>query len=1092
MKKEILLSISLLFINVILGQTNSNTPDIFPASPDVTKIQKYGEIPVSNYTGTAQINIPIFTINEDDFNLPITLNYDGSGIKVEEESSRVGLGWSLGLQGVISREVMGRDDFDNFGTVTSCYVNAEDNSGNPIPDFIGLAIPGREVTPGLHTRMMPTDYVLDNYVEGPNIDATNDFEPDIFYYNLPGYSGKFTLKRNGTAVLQHLEHNLKIELIDSNDVITKKWKITTPNGTQFFFDINEHGFSDTGYSYQNGAHPYSTAWYLTKVITNKDNIITLNYTDSYLNPDFPVSYCGSPFALSTFYKRLSTEQSDGAALSDNSYRPFNYFSKVLITSIDFPKGRVEFEYDNRIDFVNDVRIKDITIKNNLSQKIKSYSLIHDYFNANFTGGTIGYFSNVVNFTNDALNKRLKLIEVQEKDKDDNMVMNQTFEYFDSLLPPKNSTAKDHWGFFNGVTSNISNTIPDMTFSCPIYTSTNQYANYINSNTEYTRHNIGANREVNTLYANAFLLKKITYPTKGSTEFEYESNTYDPTSSFTEDSNASKISIFQNNNINGNKFNYCGGVRIKKITNSDNNGNIYTKKFTYHYTEDRNNDGILESYSYGKLLSRPRYFGHTDFNPSIAVYSVASTIILKDNPSYENEFIGYDKVIVYDENGNNVSKGKSIYSYKNRPPYVPKYYIDIGFAYSDQGITNDPNNIYVQYSAKRLVLMFNSICLINGSSYLVRNYSFDYKPDGVKDRVYSGNGSLLEEAIYKSESSNFILQNLKSYEYNNTSLTDVKIWGVKLYRPLKSYSNESQLDWDLNYIGPAPLQYNIGTPPYAMAYNNIVNITYQSMLSSYIPGPSVVKEKKYFDTGIVETTTNFFYNNYKNLASERKTTSTGDILETNYYYAQDASMSAEPNVTALINRNMVDLPLKVERNKIINGTTEKIDSQITKYGSFPSSISGQSLLLPQYIYAGKGTMTENKITYNNYDAFGNILQYTPESGISTTVIWGYNKTQPIAKIENATYNQVQPYESNLQTLSNGTDENALLTALNSLRTALPNAMITTYTYKPLVGVSTITDSKGNKITYEYDSFNRLQYVKDKDGNILSENEYHYKN
>ena len=54
------------------------------------------------------------------------------------------------------------------------------------------------------------------------------------------------------------------------------------------------------------------------------------------------------------------------------------------------------------------------------------------------------------------------------------------------------------------------------------------------------------------------------------------------------------------------------------------------------------------------------------------------------------------------------------------------------------------------------------------------------------------------------------------------------------------------------------------------------------------------------------------------------------------------------------------------------------------------------------------------------------------------------------------------------------------------------MITTYTYIPLVGVSTITDPKGNKTTYKYDALGRLVQVKDRDNNILTENEYHYKN
>jgi YD repeat-containing protein len=54
------------------------------------------------------------------------------------------------------------------------------------------------------------------------------------------------------------------------------------------------------------------------------------------------------------------------------------------------------------------------------------------------------------------------------------------------------------------------------------------------------------------------------------------------------------------------------------------------------------------------------------------------------------------------------------------------------------------------------------------------------------------------------------------------------------------------------------------------------------------------------------------------------------------------------------------------------------------------------------------------------------------------------------------------------------------------------MITTYTHDPLIGVTSMTDPREDTVYYRYDAFNRLIEVKDRDGNILSENTYNYKN
>ncbi|MDB5150139.1 MAG: hypothetical protein JWQ57_4159, partial [Mucilaginibacter sp.] len=55
-----------------------------------------------------------------------------------------------------------------------------------------------------------------------------------------------------------------------------------------------------------------------------------------------------------------------------------------------------------------------------------------------------------------------------------------------------------------------------------------------------------------------------------------------------------------------------------------------------------------------------------------------------------------------------------------------------------------------------------------------------------------------------------------------------------------------------------------------------------------------------------------------------------------------------------------------------------------------------------------------------------------------------------------------------------------------------AQMTTYTYAPQVGMTSMTDSKGLATTYEYDSNQRLINVKDKDGNITKHYDYHYQN
>nr|WP_315239945.1 RHS repeat domain-containing protein [uncultured Flavobacterium sp.] len=244
------------------------------------------------------------------------------------------------------------------------------------------------------------------------------------------------------------------------------------------------------------------------------------------------------------------------------------------------------------------------------------------------------------------------------------------------------------------------------------------------------------------------------------------------------------------------------------------------------------------------------------------------------------------------------------------------------------------------------------------------------------------------------------------------------------------------------------------------------------------------------------TKNFTYNSKNQLASETSSTSGSTSLKSNFYYPQDTQAANLPYAADLVSANRIDTPLKTENYR----GNDKIAEKITVYDKNATTLQ----ILPKNEYSAKfpNTLTsitippvgqlENKITYNQYDTKGNILQYTAENGIPVSLIWGYNQTVPVAKIENAVYSSITPAMiTTIQTASNSNIEANLLTELNSLRNSLPNAMVTTYTYAPLKGISSITDPKGNKTSYSYDAFGNLQTVKDNGGNIISENAYHFK-
>lgn len=105
-----------LLISVTVSVNCQQAPNIIPSSPTASALGKYGDIPISLYTGIPNISIPIYELKGTHLSLPISLSYHGGGgVKVEENSSWCGLNWVLNAGGVITRTTRGLRDEGNGG-----------------------------------------------------------------------------------------------------------------------------------------------------------------------------------------------------------------------------------------------------------------------------------------------------------------------------------------------------------------------------------------------------------------------------------------------------------------------------------------------------------------------------------------------------------------------------------------------------------------------------------------------------------------------------------------------------------------------------------------------------------------------------------------------------------------------------------------------------------------------------------------------------------------------------------------------------------------------------------------------------------------
>lgn len=289
--------------------------------------------------------------------------------------------------------------------------------------------------------------------------------------------------------------------------------------------------------------------------------------------------------------------------------------------------------------------------------------------------------------------------------------------------------------------------------------------------------------------------------------------------------------------------------------------------------------------------------------------------------------------------------------------------------------------------------------------------------------------------------------------------------------------------------------------------------------------------------------NYTYNNsaYTYPTRIENLDSRGKTIRTDIKYVADmlTSGSGTDTYSTMYSSNII--APRIETN-VVNATDNlQLTFKKVNYGKFINNYLPSSI---ETAYANASANTE--ITFNQYDVYGNLLTFTPIEKTPSSFQWGYNHQYPVAKCVNALANEFY-FESFEESNRSGVTVSTItspshsgshyLTGTYAASWQLPNsrvyvisywyrrngvwlfaspinfsgyldltggdayddvciypkdAAISTYTYEPLIGLTSETDPKGKTTYYEYDDFQRLRQVEDQKRNIIKTNTYHYKN
>ncbi|MBE9599468.1 hypothetical protein [Pedobacter sp. MC2016-24] len=900
------------------------------------------------------------------------------------------------------------------------------------------ALPDEQNDFKLESNLLYQSY--DTYKDG--LLTNYNWEHDAFNVSLPDGSGfDLILDRNQfSGILQYIVSNGRKLKIDANysSYQIESFVITDENGVKYTFEGGDTPYLGTS------AFPQSfISWQLSRIdlpaapgapITFEYGTVIESTAANFGEANVIIKRVWIPY---TSAGGVNQYEGHKEAIYDN----ISYKMKLL-SSISYGNTIVNLSYENGSpsakNYVKGIQVMDNgTLSRNISFGVNKRSA---YIPGSVTGNTIAQLD------------RIKTVDLQLNDSTEIYRFNYGGSYY-------SFSGTDHWGYLNstggqygvGRLNVLIEDRPENNIN-PIAIEATEVPKNQRDLSPYYNLRLSSNAYVDSrLPSDASshgILEKIIYPTGGYTEFTFENNRCLTATDY------DGSYIYDKNNW---REMSAGGFRIKKITN--------------YKAENIVSD--VKSFRYGRLHD-PSTNSHTGLgeatvDPNILSYSTFSSYQIPT--TIQNMLVG-------------LSPAGQHESFVNPFPYIL-------------------NNI------------FGWDCSISAAN-------FRRVLDGRVPVVYP------EVTVYDGdvENSQWVAPTLTGktvyeydaydYRYNDTSFFEKpQYYGNTLYYdPYKCRYNVLKEKRDFLYTGSDFIikrkETNDWMASYASVNNHMFVNTYKTefypagtTVSEWFTsradniGHSVLQAKSitnYEGNASINSTESYMYNSNNQLNYKRTYDSRNVLTETKMTYPELSTSGTTPTIIEkMVGRNILAPVLKTETfvdDKKVSGV--KMD-----YAEFPYGTS--TVLMPSQLSKLETGATGGVYSLEHevlrYSANGNPVEFVTKSGQHGIYLWGYNDRYMIAEIKNATYAQVLSVlsQSGITDLQNGVfgTVSPNMVVINALRQQLPTAAVSTYTYVPLVGMTSQTDAKGMTTYYEYDNFQRLKTIKDQNGHVIKSYDYHYK-